>query len=268
MQIGPSHSAVKLTQSLLRGQQPPGAERLTVAEGFWAAEAVRQSGAAVRTLLWCPDALRGPEAVELIEALRSRAEESYEVSSKLLQRLAERDRPDGMTLVVELPDSRLDTLTPQARSLILVADGIEQPGNLGTLIRTLDACGADALVLTSTRTRRTNVRVFRASHGAVLWVPTIEADSIDGVRSWLADNDFAVYLADTAGAARYCNVRYAERTAIVMGNERFGIAPQWYGGDPARVFVPMLGRADSLNVSVSAAVLLYEARAVLADWRA
>ena len=268
MQIGPSHPAVKLVQSLQRGTAGQESADLTVAEGFWASEAVLESTVTVRTFLWCPEVLRGPEAAELAERLRARAADSYEISAKTLERIADRDRPDGLISVIEMPDWQPDALELGEQALLLVSDGIEQPGNLGTLIRTLDACNADALVLTGTRTKRTNVKVFRASHGAVLRIPTLSFDTVAEAQQWLDGAGFGIYLADTEGADRYCNTDYHQRTAIVMGNERYGISREWYREDATHVYVPMLGKADSLNVSISAAVLLYEARSVLDGWRA
>ena len=267
MQIGPSHPAVKLVQSLQRGQAVEDAQNLTVAEGLWASEAVLESDVPVREFLWCPEALRGPEAADLAARLRARAQNSYEISARTLERIADRDRPDGLISVIDMPDWQPADLRLDERALVLVSDGIEQPGNLGTLIRTLDACGADALVLTGTRTKRTNVKVFRASHGAVLRIPTLSFDTVADAQRWLDSAGFGVYLADTDGAARYCNTEYQARTAIVMGNERYGISREWYRPDATHVFIPMLGKADSLNVSISAAVLLYEARSVLDGWR-
>jgi RNA methyltransferase, TrmH family len=263
VQIGPSHPAVKQVQSL---QRSGGDDTLTVAEGFWASEAVVDTGVPVRLFLYCPELLR-PEASELAARLRAVADEAYEVSVKTVQRVSERDKPDGLVSVVQLPRWTPGDLRPGSRSLVLVADGIEQPGNLGTLVRTLDACGADALILTNTRTKPTNVKVFRASHGTILRIPTLSFDSVGQASGWLHGNGFGVFLADTDAAARYTDVDFADRTAIVMGSERFGIDRDWYTDTAQRVFIPMLGAADSLNVSISAAVLLYEARSRLAGWR-
>jgi TrmH family RNA methyltransferase len=270
VQIGSSHPAVRDVLALQRGgnsSTTAGPAELTVAEGFWANQVVRDTGVRITTFLWCPDALRGPEAAELAEVLAARADQSFEISARTLERVSDRDKPDGLVAVVELPIWEPADLTLGERALVLVSDGIEQPGNLGTLIRTLDACGADALVLTNTRTRRSNIKTFRASHGAVLRIPSLSFDTAELAQEWLDAEGFGVYLADTAGAARYCDVSYRPRTAIVMGNERFGISEPWYRPDAGKVFIPMLGDADSLNVSISAAVLLYEARSQLSNWR-
>jgi TrmH family RNA methyltransferase len=277
VQIGANHPAFRQVLALQRnaaaaeGAFESGAEHgaadQTVAEGLWAGQAALAANVRIPLFLCCPELLRGPEAVELAKALRGRAAESFEVSAKTLQRLSDRDKPDGLIAVVDLPRWRPDQLKLGATALVLIADGIEQPGNLGTLIRTLDACGADALILTNMRTRRANTKVFRASHGTVLRVPAIEFETVSQAQRWLDAQQFTVYLADTDGASRYSSTGYQPRSALVMGSERFGIDQQWYRPDAERVFIPMLGVADSLNVSISAAVLLYEARSQLDGWR-
>ena len=144
---------------------------------------------------------------------------------------------------------------------MLVADAVEIPGNLGTLIRSLDACAADCLVLTNRRTRLTHPKVLKGSQGMCLTVPSVEFDDVADAIEWLRGNGFAVYVADTDDARPYRAVDYRGRVAFVVGSERYGVSKDWYEPDFGRVAVPMLGRADSLNVSVSASILLYEARA-------
>ena len=149
---------------------------------------------------------------------------------------------------------------------MLVADAVEIPGNLGTLIRTLDAVRADALVLTNRRTRLTHPKVFRGSQGTVLTVPSVEFADAGRRGAVAAARRFRVLLADTDDARHYRRADYSGRVALVVGSERYGISPAWYEHGFERVAVPMLGSGDSLNVSVSASVLLYEARARQSGW--
>jgi tRNA G18 (ribose-2'-O)-methylase SpoU len=149
---------------------------------------------------------------------------------------------------------------------VLVADGLEIPGNVGTLIRTLDACEADCLVLTNRKTRLTHPKVIRASQGTILTVPTIEFEAVEAAADWLDRLRFTVLLADTDDAVNYRQADYSGRTALVVGSERYGVAKPWYERGYGRVAVPMLGSGDSLNVSVSASILLYEAKAQKAGW--
>jgi tRNA G18 (ribose-2'-O)-methylase SpoU len=266
-QIGSSHPAVRQVIQLQRNAAG-GDSTLTVAEGLWANQAVLDAEVPVTISLVCPEALRGPEAAAVAAALAERADEVHQISLRTLQRLADRDKPDGLISVVTMRQWSPRDVSFGDRALVLVADGIEQPGNLGTLVRTLDACGADCLILTDARTKPTNIKVFRASHATILRIPTVRFDETADAIEWLDSEGFQIYLADTDGAARYSDVEYRPRTAIVMGNERYGITEPWYRPNAQKVFIPMLGIADSLNVSISAAVLLYEARAQLNSWRA
>ena len=150
--------------------------------------------------------------------------------------------------------------------LVLVADGVEIPGNLGTLLRTLDACGADCLVLTNRRARLNHPKVFRGSRGMLLRVPIIDLGEPDAAIGWLRERDFTVYLATPDSATPYHCVEFADRTALVVGNERYGISRPWLTQGFAATSVPMLGVADSLNVSVCASILLYAARARMSGW--
>lgn len=263
--IGVHHPRVKQVLALQRNAVPNG-QQLFVAEGLWAHNAVLAADAPVHVFLYCPEAGYSDEARTRAMQIAARATQAYRVSEKTFARMSERDRPDGLICVTQLPHWSPDTVPVAANGLLLVADALEIPGNLGTLIRTLDACGADALVLTNRRTRLTHPKVFRGSHGATLTMPAVDFAEPAAAIAWLGALGCTVYLADTDDSASYRSVDYGGRTAIVVGSERFGIAPEWYRHGFERVRVPMLGHGDSLNVAVSASVLLYEARARKDGW--
>jgi tRNA G18 (ribose-2'-O)-methylase SpoU len=264
-QIGLSHPRVKQVLDI-QNNSAPNRERLLVAEGLWAQRLVLDAGVHVRTFLWCPELTYSDEAALRASQLAARAEAAYRVSAKTLERIGERGQPDGLLSVARLPWHEPDTLDFGPSALVLVADAVEIPGNLGTLIRTLDAVRADALVLTNRRTRLTHPKVFRGSQGTVLTVPSVEFAAADEAVAWLRSRRFRVLLADTDEARPYREVDYSGRVALVVGSERYGISKPWYEHGFDRVAVPMLGVADSLNVSVSASVLLYEARARQDGW--
>ena len=121
-------------------------------------------------------------------------------------------------------------------------------------------------MLTSKRTRLTHPKVLRSSQGMSMKVPSVEFAEISDAIGWLRQHRFTVYLADTKESIGYRQADYRGRTAIVVGSERYGISPRWYDEGFGRIGIPMLGSADSLNVWVSASVLLYEARARKNDW--
>jgi TrmH family RNA methyltransferase len=264
-QIGLSHPRVKQVLDI-QNNTAPNRERLLVAEGLWAQRLVLSSGVSVRTFLWCPELVHSADARQRAEQVADRAEAAYRVSAKTLERIGERGQPDGLLSVVRLPWAEPDVLEFGPTALVLVADAVEIPGNLGTLIRTLDAVAADALVLTNRRTRLTHPKVFRGSQGTVLTVPSVEFGDPGDAVAWLRSRRFRVLLADTDDARHYRDADYSGRVALVVGSERYGISPPWYEHGFERVAVPMLGSGDSLNVSVSASVLLYEARARQSGW--
>ena len=264
-QIGLSHPRIKQAVTLLKNTAS-NRNQLFVAEGLWASNALLEAGLPIRTFFWCPEAIYSDEARLRSAELAARAEAAFRVSEKTMARICERDKIDGLVSVAQMPYWEPDTVPLSDDALIVVADGIEIPGNLGTLIRTLDACGAECLVLTNRRTRMTHPKVFRGSHGMSLTIPYLEFEQPDDAAVWLKERGFTVYLADTDHARHYRHVDYSGRTAIVLGNERYGISKPWYGHGFGAVYVPMLGAADSLNVSISASVLLYEARARKSDW--
>lgn len=264
-QIGIGHPAVKDVLAILRNSS---ANRfnLVVAEGLWAVRLVLDLNLRMDKFFVCPEMLRSDDARKRCQEATQRARRSFQVSEKTIDRISERGEADGLLVLAEMPTWYPEQLELGGSALILVSDGIEIPGNLGTLIRTLDACAADALIMTNRRTRMSHPKVFRGSQGMNLSVPYIEFDDVAEAIDWLKRRNVTVYLADTSESESYRNLDYSGRTAIVVGSERYGISKPWYGHDFKRVGVPMLGRADSLNVSVSASVLLYEARARKKEW--
>src|SRR5215469_2684394 len=264
-QIGLRHPVAELIRDIQNNRT--GIPRRTfVAEGLYEINMVLATEVNVYALVWCPEAAYSDESAKRAEQLVDRAQRAYQVSAKTMERLAERPNPDGLICVAQLPDWQPGNLTLADDSLVLVTDAMEIPGNLGTLIRTLDACAADCLVLTSKRTRLTHPKVLRSSQGMNMKVPSIEFAEISEAIGWLRESRFTVHLADTDDSISYRQADYSGRTALVVGSERYGISPPWYAEDFQRIGIPMLGSADSLNVSVSASVLLYEARAQKDRW--
>jgi tRNA G18 (ribose-2'-O)-methylase SpoU len=262
--VGAGDPAVRRCSRARRNLLPRD-EPVTVAAGTWALERVLHSDAEVETALWCGGAAAGSDLADepVAAAVAARAQRAVRVSERTLARIHPGLAAPALVALVRLPRwEPADVLTRSAR-LVLVADGIEYAGNLGTLIRTADACAADAVVLTNATARLTNPKTFVASRGTVLTMPVLEYAEVGRARADLAAAGLTAYVADPAGATPY---RWAGLgagpTAIVVGSEGEGVSPQWREG-LARVSIPMRGTADSLNVAASAAVLMFEARAAL-----
>lgn len=258
---GAAHDVVR-RYSRARRNLLPRDEHVTAVAGGWAHEVVLRSDSAVEAVLWCPGERRHPTLELTAAAVAARACRSVRVSERTLARIHPGLAAPALLSVVRLPrwPVRLD---PHRAGLVLVADGIEYAGNLGTLVRTADACAVDALVLTRATARVTHPKVFAASRGTVLTTPVVEYADVPSARAALEAAGFTTYVADPAGATPYRHAGLGSGpTAVVVGSEGDGVAEEWRDG-LTRVSIPMRGRADSLNVATSAAVLLFEARAAL-----
>ncbi len=257
--------------SLARRNLLPRQERVIAVSGLWAHEFLLRTNARIETFLWCPrpaadgdgilrDAQDAGRLHACVDGVIGLAGASYLISERTLRRLHPGLSPPAMLSLVCLPTWDERAVVSQA-TLLLVADGIEYAGNLGTLVRTVDACGADALLLTSPVARLTHPKVFGASRGTVLTTPVLEYPSVNEPQQALLTAGFAVYVADPAAHHSYREIAYdPPRVAFVVGSEGEGVAPPWRDPRLARVSIPMLGHADSLNVAASAAILLFEAR--------
>lgn len=258
--IGLGHPAVRRARDLIHSRiRNP--RRFAVVEGIWAHRLLIEREIAIDTFLYQPSEVPQSPIAEIAARVERDAARSYQVSAKTMLRLSERTRPDGLVSIVELPRHEPSDIVLPADALIVVADGLEIAGNLGTLLRTADAAGVAAVVLTNRKVRLTHPKVLRASQGAVFTVPVLEL-SEDEALSWLRGAGFHIALASAQGAGSYSDADYARgRTAFVVGAEKYGLSPAWRQAGLDTVQIPMAGSVDSLNVAISAAILLFGARA-------
>lgn len=256
--IGEHNPYVKQVKNLITSTKP-NREKLFVAEGIWAFKKLLEFGVEVRSLLVCPEHVHSQEAWAVLHNVAKTTNFKFAVSQKVFQKLSERDKPDGLLAVAVLPKHNIENFTPSKNSVVLVLDGLEIPGNVGTMIRMCDGAGADAVFICNRKARLTHPKLIKGSMGAVLSVPIFEFADIESCRAWLVENGFTIYLADTRATHHYYDEPFGKNTALVMGSERYGISRQWYAHDNILISIPMFGSVDSLNVGVAATVLTYEA---------
>jgi RNA methyltransferase, TrmH family len=226
-------------------------------------EIERAIGAGVRVV----EAFVAEEAVDLagvrawsaLRAVRAAAPGMVEVTPELLARLAYGDRHEGIVVVAEAPAVDLGALAVPESPLIAVVERVEKPGNLGAILRSADGAGVDAVVVADPTADPWNPNTIRASLGTVFTLPLAVASAPDVV-DWLAERSIRVIAAVVDADVGYWEADLTGGVAIVVGSESEGVTSAWRGPGMAAVRIPMLGVADSLNVSVSAALLLYEAR--------
>ena len=169
-----------------------------------------------------------------------------------------RESDDGVVGVFPTPTHELSELSPASPSLVVVSEHLEKPGNLGAILRTCDGAGVDAVLVCDPATDIYNPNVIRSSLGTVFTQHVLMMGSAEALQ-WLRENEFRVIAASPAGAQNYTDADYRGNTAIVLGSEARGLSEAWQSEADAHVKIPMRGRVDSLNVSATAAVLLYEA---------
>ena len=195
---------------------------------------------------------------ELPKGLQPCSGQIFEVTKELYAKVAYREGTEGVMAIVKSRELRLDELQLGDKPLVMVLEGVEKPGNLGAVLRSADAAGADAVIVCDPLTDLWNPNLIRASIGAVFTVPTVCCSSQEAI-AWLKARGIRILTAQLQDSSAYYDCDMTGPTAIVMGTEATGLTDPWRQAADAHVLIPMLGRLDSLNVSVSAAILLYEA---------
>jgi TrmH family RNA methyltransferase len=215
------------------------------------------SGVRPAEIFLCRELL-APSDVPVAEQLTQCGAEILEVTPRVFERLAFGGRTEGVLGVAPTPAPTLDGLCLPALPLVAVLEGVEKPGNVGAVLRSADAAGVSALVVADPRTDLYNPNTIRASLGTVFSLPVAAASSAE-VIAWLGRQGLAIYAARVDGSIPYTQADFRRPAAIVLGSEAEGLTAAWSGTQVTAIRLPMLGRADSLNVSVTAAVLFYEA---------
>ncbi len=196
----------------------------------------------------------GYEVVELFKR-------DENVTPQVYEKMAYRGSTEGIIAVAKCKDHSLSILSPLTSHhspLIIVLERVEKPGNLGAILRTAEAAGVDAVIVCDPLTDLYNPNLIRASIGGVFNVPTAVCTSEECI-AFLKANGIKILTAQLQDSYEYYDYDMTQATAIVMGTESTGLTQQWREAADAHIRIPMLGRLDSLNVSVSAAILMYEA---------
>ena len=244
----------------LRRRRIREADRRTLVEGYEELRLALEAGVVPRTLYCCP-ALMGREAGQddVVARVSALGGEVVELTRPVFEKAAYREGPDGFLAVVDTVDRTCADLSPllPETPLVLVCQGVEKPGNLGAMLRTADAAGVDAVVAADPVTDWGNPNTVRASKGTVFSVP-VASDSTEVTLEWLASHRIPLLAATPDTDTLHTDVDLTGPVAIAVGTEKEGLTPELMSAAAHRVRIPMVGRADSLNVATSAAILLYE----------
>jgi len=206
---------------------------------------------------YCPDELTGPTARALVERLGPLGADLAEVSAEMLQALSDRDTPQGLVAVFPLLSASLASIPVSRDDLILIVDRLQDPGNLGTLIRTADAAGAAAVVLIEPCVDPHDPKTVRATMGSLFALPVISVADPEELFAWLRDRAVRTLGASPHGGAAWGEGLWGDRVALVLGNEARGLSEDVQPYIDAWVCLPMRGKAESLNVAVAGGILMY-----------
>jgi TrmH family RNA methyltransferase len=242
---------------LLTLQQKSAERRRTglfVVEGRRELKHCLEAGFQPDTVFWCPAVETGTEPLPALPHGVSLCE----VSRQVYEKMAYRGGTEGVVATIHERTLALHDLQLSPKPLIVVLERVEKPGNLGAVLRSADASGADAVIVCDPLTDLYNPNLIRSSVGTAFTVPCVACTSDDCI-GFLKQHGIQILTAQLQDSHLYYDIDMRRPTAIIMGTEATGLTPQWREAADAHIRIPMLGRIDSLNVSVSAAVLLYEA---------
>lgn len=247
----------------LRERRDREATGLTLIDGGRECLRAMEAGAVIETAFVCRPLVASREARRVVE----KVEQSFgpfgapidfiEVGERAFARLAFGDRTDGVVLVARIPERKLVDLVLPDLPLILVTEDVEKPGNVGAILRSADAVGADAVIAVG-GTDLYNPNVIRASIGTVFSMQVAAAPANE-VEAWLRAGGIRIIASRVDARDLHVDADFTGPIALVLGSEANGLSDAWRGANVGAVRLPMLGVADSLNVSAAAAVLLYEA---------
>ncbi len=235
---------------------------LFIIEGYRELLRASDAGYSIKELFICPELFLGVNEPALISRIASSGAPIFTCTDKVFQKLSYRDRPDGLVAVAPQTHTQLSDLDQilknKTNPFLVVAEAIEKPGNLGTILRSSDAVGLDGLIVCDRCTDIYNPNVVRASVGTLFTVPVVEAKGEETLQ-WLRKQQIRILAATPSATEEFTQVDLTGPIAIAVGTEQLGLSKRWMDNADIKVKIPMLGIADSLNVSMATTLLMYEA---------
>ena len=254
-----ANKKIKLVASL-KQKKHRDAERLFIAEGIRLAEAAVEANWPCRFGLCTGTAAKKERVQMFLQQLEARQCPVYEVPEDIYNKISDTQQPQGVLLVLENGSSSLSSVISGAgASFILVLDQLQDPGNVGTIIRTADAVGCSGIIVMENSADIYAGKTVRATMGSLFHLPVVTGIGQEELIDFLAQHKISLLAtALDAQAQPYFSLDFTVPVALVLGNEGAGVSPELLDKADQKVFIPMAGRSESLNVATAAAVLLYE----------
>ncbi|WP_121907535.1 TrmH family RNA methyltransferase [Ulvibacter antarcticus] len=232
---------------------------LFIIEGQREIQLALKGGYFLKTVLFCSE-IASEEDVFVIKEQANTEADFIEITSEVYQKIAYRSTTEGMIAIAEAKELSLEQLNITAKDpLLLIAEAPEKPGNIGALLRTADAAGVDAIIIANPKTDIYNPNIIRSSVGGV-FTNKIATGTTSEIIDYLKFNNIAIYSAILQEAVPYHSCDYTKSSAIVVGTEAHGLSDEWRKNSTQNIIIPMQGEIDSMNVSVAAGILIFEAK--------
>lgn len=244
-------NVVKLSKSRERKEQG-----LFLIEGARELSLALSSGYEIDSIYVCTELFQKTEYPDVLDAIPEH--KLYEVSESVFSKIAYREGSDGLLTLAKPKSHRLTDLSLTGNPFIIILEAVEKPGNLGAILRTADAAQADAVIICDPATDLYNPNAVRSSVGCLFTVQTAVCSSQEAL-AYLKTHNIRSFAAELQASQWYQDTDFSKPSAIVMGTEADGLTSFWLDNADARIKIPMRGKIDSLNVSVSTAVLTFEA---------
>ncbi len=230
---------------------------LFVVEGQRELELAQKGGYSLETLLYCPDII---DELQIDAFSNYPGTEIIQITKQVYEKVAHRGTTEGVLGVFKAKDHDLDKIHfKNKKPLVLVAEAPEKPGNIGALLRTADAAAVDAVLIANPKSDLYNPNIIRSSVGCV-FTNQIGMGSTEEIITFLKEKHIKIYCADLSASKNYVDCDFTGASAIVMGTEATGLTDIWLKNSDQNLIIPMQGEIDSMNVSVSAAILIFEAK--------
>lgn len=242
----------------LRRRGPRDEAGLLLIEGFREVRSALANGIRPLSLFYAPPLFQGTNEPALIEQCRASGADLFECTEAVFRKIAYRDRPDGLLMLAPQIRIRLDELSLPRDPLLLVCERIEKPGNLGTMLRSADAAGVDAVIVCDPCTDINNPNTVRASVGALFTRPVVAAEQAETL-AWLKARGVRILAATPSAEMLHTDADLTGALALAVGAEQVGLSDTWLRDADGCVRIPMRGQCDSLNVAAAATILLFEA---------
>jgi len=232
---------------------------LMIIEGYREIKRALASNIQIEELYFAEECFQQNSINDFVDKCEDAEIKLFQCSKAIFEKISYRDSPDGLLALAPQISNSMDIMDNlKENPLIVVAEAIEKPGNLGTILRSADGAGVDAVIVCDRCTDINNPNVVRASTGTIFSIPVIETSTEKTIK-WLQENKFTIVATTPHTDVLYTDIDMTGPTAIVVGTEKDGLSDKWLNQNNAEVKIPMLGIADSLNVSTATTILLYEA---------